>query len=194
MTHDNPRTLDALKDAILGTWVSLAVELRPTEDRTGSGQIEPTYLTRVFTYGPDDTFTGVIRMFGDNYGTLPLFEFAFEGHLVWHGAHPIAEGAFSVDYVLDTGFGVTPLNDQAAAMLNAMPAEGVAPFEAGVQQDLLEKPFPLFNMVAGQIVVDYDLLYLHDGMLFFGAKHVDGTPFDKPERRPHQLQVPLVRA
>ena len=22
---------------------------------------------------------------------------------------------------------------------------------------------------------------------------IDGTPFDKPERRPHQLQIPLVR-
>ena len=26
-----------------------------------------------------------------------------------------------------------------------------------------------------------------------GAKHVDGTPFDQPDRRPHQLQIPLVR-
>ena len=66
-----------------------------------------------------------------------------------------------------------------------MPADGVLPFEAGVMQDILRKPFPLFNMTEGQTVVDYDLLYLRDGMLFFGAKHVDGTPFDRPERRPH---------
>ncbi len=190
---DNPRTLPELQAAIQGTWISLSVELRPTEDRTGSGHIEPTYLTRSFTYGANDTFTGIITMFGDNYGQMPLFEFEFKGHLVWHGAHPIADGAFSVDYVLDAGFGVTPLNDQAAAMLNAMPAEGVDPFEANVKQDILKKPFPLFNIAEGQVVTDYDLLYLRDGMLFFGAKHVDGTPFDKPERRPHQLQVPLVR-
>lgn len=190
---DNPRTLDDLKAAIVGTWESLAVELRPTEDRTGSGRIEPTYLTRTFTYGDDDTFAGIITMFADDYGTVPLFEFGFRGHLVWHGPHPIADGAFSVDYILDTGFDVTPQNEQAAAMLNAMPADGVAPFEAGVTQDILGKPFPLFSMVEGQTVVDYDLLYLRDGMLFFGAKHVDGTPFDRPDRRPNQLQVPLVR-
>ncbi|MEM6327951.1 MAG: hypothetical protein AAF791_12600 [Bacteroidota bacterium] len=190
---DNPRTLDDLRAAIVGAWESLSVELRPTEDRLGTGQIEPTYLTRRFTYGADDTFSGVITMVADDYGKVPLFEFVFRGHLHWHGPHPIADGAFSVDYVLDTGFDVTPLNPSAADMLNAMPAEGVPPFEAGVTQSILGKPFPLFNMVEGQTVVDYDLLYLRDGMLFFGAKHVDGTPFDSPENRPHQLQVPLVR-
>ena len=170
---ENPRTLNQLKTAILGSWRSLSVELRPTEDRTGSGKIEPTYLTRSFTYGSDDTFTGIITMYGDNYGQVPLFEFEFKGHLEWGGPHPIAEGAFSVDYVLDQGFGVTPLNEPAAEMLNAMPAEGVPAFEAGQKQDILKKPFPLFNMVEGQVVVDYDLLYLQDSMLFFGAKHVD---------------------
>ena len=29
-----------------GTWESLTVELRPTEDRTGTGNIQPTFLKR----------------------------------------------------------------------------------------------------------------------------------------------------
>ena len=190
----NPRSLEDLQHAIIGEWKSLSVELRPTEDRTGAGNITPSFLTRVFTYTPEQTFSGIITMYGDNYAQLPLFEFEFKGHLKWGNAHPIADGAFDVDYVLDKGFGVTPLNDQAAAMLNSIPAEGVDPFQSGVKQDILKKPFPMFNITAGQVVVDYDLLYMRDGMLFFGAKHVDGTPFDKPERRPHQLQVPLVKA
>lgn len=32
------------------------------------------------------------------------------------------------------------------------------------------------------------------GMLVMGAKHVDGTPFGTPERRPHQLQIPPAPA
>ena len=106
--NETPRTLDDLKTAIVGTWESISVELRPTEDRLGTDQIEPTYLTRTFTYGSDDTFTGIITMFADDYGKIPLFEFTFRGHLDWHGPHPIADGAFSVDYVLDAGFDVTP--------------------------------------------------------------------------------------
>ncbi|MEM7416079.1 MAG: hypothetical protein AAF389_11320 [Gemmatimonadota bacterium] len=189
----SPTTLPELRSAVVGRWSSLSIELRPTEDRAGRGVIEPTYLTRDFTYRPDDTFVGIIRMFGDDYGHVPLLEFEFAGELRWGGAHPIAEGAFSVDYILNETFAVTPLNAPAAEMLNQVPAPGVEPFEANQRQDILGRAFPLFAIEEGQIVTDYDLLYLRDDMLFFGAKHVDGTPFDRPERRPHQLQVPLVR-
>jgi hypothetical protein len=51
----------------------------------------------------------------------------------------------------------------------------------------------MFNIKEGQIAADYDLIYFKNGLLFMGAKHVDGTPFDQPERRPHQLQVPLQK-
>ncbi len=132
-------------------------------------------------------------MYVDDYGQLPLMEFEFTGHLVWGGSHPITDGAFDIDYVLDDGFGVTPLHADAAAMLNAGLIEGMAPFEAGVRQDILGQSFPMFDLTAGQIVTDYDLIYFKNGLLFMGAKHVDGTPFDTPDRRPHQLQIPLER-
>ena len=45
---ENPKTLDEVKNYALGEWQSLSVELRPTEDRTRSGKIEPTYLKRNF--------------------------------------------------------------------------------------------------------------------------------------------------
>ena len=41
--------------------------------------------------------------------------------------------------------------------------------------------------------VDYDLIYMYNDMLFNGSKHVDGRAFDKPENRPTNLQIPLVR-
>ena len=191
---NDPRTLDDHKSAILGPWTSLAVELRPTEDRLGAGKVTPTYLRRRFTYNPDSTFVGVITMFADDYGQIPLLEFTFAGDMVWHGPHPIADGAFAVDYILNTEFAVTPLNPMSADMLNSEPVPGLAPFEAGTKASILGKAFPMFGIAEGQTVGDYDLLYLHAGLLFMGAKHVDGTPFDRPENRPHQLQIPLQRA
>ena len=189
----DPKSLEEVQAYAVGEWESLSVELRPTEDRTGSGVIQPTYLKRHFNYLSKDKFIGTITLFGDNYGQLPLMEFEFKGELEWGEAHPIATGAWKIDYVLNEGFGVTPLNPQAAQMLNQALPEGMTPFENGVKKDILGKAFPMFHIAEGQIVSDYDLIYFKNGLLFMGAKHVDGTPFDKVENRPHQLQIPLIR-
>lgn len=189
----NPISLKEVQDYALGSWTSLSVELRPTEDRAGTGDIQPTYLKRKFQFLSVDRFVGTITMFADNYGQIPLLEFEFKGDLVWGSQHPIAEGAWKIDYVLNKGFAVTPLNPQAAQMLNAALPQGMSPFEANVKKDILGKAFPLFKIAEGQIVSDYDLIYFKHGLLFMGAKHVDGTPFDKAENRPHQLQIPLER-
>lgn len=186
-------SLEEVQDYALGKWSSLSVELRPTEDRAGTGQIQPTFLKREFTFLSKNEFVGIITLFADNYGQIPLLEFEFKGELLWGEKHPIAKGAWNIDYILNKGFGVTPLNEQAAAMLNAGLTEGMEPFSANVKKDILGQAFPLFHIVKGQIVSDYDLIYFKHGLLFMGAKHVDGTPFDKPENRPHQLQIPLER-
>lgn len=190
---EQPKTLEAVKQYALGEWTSLSIELRPTEDRARTGTVNPTYLRRHFTYLPGDKFIGIITLFGDNYGQLPLMEFEFKGNLKWGEEHPIADGAWKIDYVLDEGFGVTPLNDQVAAMLNQGLPEGMNAFQAIVKQDILKQAFPMFHIVEGQVVTDYDLIYFKNGLLFMGAKHVDGTPFDQADRRPHQLQIPLER-
>ncbi|PQJ79469.1 hypothetical protein [Polaribacter porphyrae] len=189
----NPNTLEEIKKYALGEWQSLSVELRPTEDRTGSGKIEPTYLKRNFKYLTNDKFVGTITLFADNYGEFPLMEFEFKGNLTWHDEHPIAKGAWKIDYMLDEGFGVTPLNPNATELLNSALPKRMTPFENNVKKDILGKAFPMFHIEDRQIIGDFDLIYFKHGLLFMGAKHVDGTPFDKPENRPHQLQIPLER-
>ena len=189
----DPKSLSAVQSYAVGEWESISVELRPTEDRTGSGVVEPTYLRRHFHYRSKDKFVGTITLFADNYGTLPLMAFEFKGDLKWGGPHPIADGAWNIDYILNEGFGVTPLSTQAAQLLNQALPPGMSAFEYNVKKDILGKAFPMFHIQEGQIVSDYDLIYFKNGMLFMGAKHVDGTPFDKVENRPHQLQIPLVR-
>jgi len=188
-----PLTLEEVQEYALGEWTSLSVELRPTEDRTGSGVIQPTYLKRNFKYLSKEQFIGTITMFADNYGQIPLLEFEFKGRLEWGEKHPIADGAWQIDYVLNEGFAVTPLHEQAVHMLNSGLPKGMDVFETHVKKDILGKAFPMFNIEEDQIVSDYDLIYFKNGLLFMGAKHVDGTPFDKIENRPHQLQIPLER-
>jgi len=190
----NPRTLDDIKSFVQkGEWVSIAPELRPFEDRTGTGTVAPFYVSRIFKYLSNDRFEGTIISYGDPFGKMPLVKFVFKGHTHWGKEHPIATGAFEIDYILDEAFEVTPLHEAFAANLNSVPVNGLNPWKAMVMQDIKGKAFPLFGIVEGQIVGDYDLIYILDGMLFMGSKHVDGRGFDKPENRPTNLQIPLVR-
>ena len=38
-----------------------------------------------------------------------------------------------------------------------------------------------------------DLVHMAQGMLFWGARNVDGRGFDSEANRPTNLQIPLVR-
>lgn len=176
-----------------GAWISITPELRPFEDRLGTGKIEPFYVQRNFQYFDEDRFEGSIVSSADPYGQIPLVSFTFKGHTVWGNPHPIADGAYEVDYILDEAFEVTPLHPMFTDQLNSAPIEGLNTWETGIMQDIKGKAFPLFGVKEGEIVGDYDLLFIFDGLLFMGSKHVDGRGFDKPENRPTNLQVPLYR-
>lgn len=191
----NPKALKDVKKMAIrgGEWVSIATELRPLEDRTGTGKMGSFYVSRSFKYFEGDTFEGTIISSADPYGKMPLVKFTFKGHTKWGKPHPIAEGAFEIDYILDIAFEVTPLNQMFADQLNMAPAKGLNKWELNVTQNIKGKEFPLFGIKEGQIVGDYDLIYFNNGMLFMGAKHTDGRGFDKPENRPTNLQIPLIR-
>lgn len=176
-----------------GQWVSITTEVRPSSNKSPSGDLLPFYCSRVFEYSPEDRFACVVTNYADSNGKVPLVKIEIKGHNVWQGPHPLAEGAYSVDYVADEAYEVTPLHPGFVAAANRFPAAGVNPWEVGVAQNLLGKGFPLFSLVEGETYVDYDLIYIYDNLFFNGSKNVDGRAFDKPENRPTNLQVPLIR-
>lgn len=88
---------------------------------------------------------------------------------------------------------VTPLHQGFADAANKFPAPGLNKWEVNVTQSVKGKSFRLFGLTEWQTYVDYDLIYISNGMLFNGSKNVDGRPFDKPENRPTNLQIPLLR-
>ena len=50
-----------------------------------------------------------------------------------------------------------------------------------------------FGLAAGKNFMEYDLVYLSHGLLFWGARNVDGRGFDTEQNRPTNLQIPLAR-
>jgi hypothetical protein len=185
---------DQIKEFIQGgEWVSIAPEVRPSAIKNADGSLKPFYLTRAFKYAADDTFELDIINSADAYGKIPLVRIVIKGHIVWQGDHPIAAGAQKVNFIADTAYEVTPLAQGFADAMNQVASKGFDKWEVNGMQSVMGKAFAPFGLAEGQTFAEYDLIYVHDNMLFWGARNVDGRGFDKEENRPTNLQIPLIR-
>jgi hypothetical protein len=186
-------TTEQIKESIQGEWVSIAPEIRPSITKNADGSIKPFYLTRSFKYLAGDLFELEVINSADAYGKIPLVKISIRGHMVWIGDHPIAAGAQKVNFTADEAYTVTPLAQGFADAMNQFASKGFSQWEVGSMQSILGKSFVPFGLAEGQIFAEYDLIYLFQDMMFWGARNVDGRGFDKEENRPTNLQIPLCR-
>ena len=187
-------TLEQIKQFISGgQWQSIAPEIRPSSIKNADGSLKPFYLTRKFTYHPGDKFELEIVNLADPYGKVPLAKLLIKGHMQWKGEHPIATGAYKVDFIADEKYEVTPLLQGFADVLNQLASQGYNKWEINGTQSILKKAFAPFGLGDGQLFSEYDLIYIHNDMMFWGARNVDGRGFDKEENRPTNLQIPLIK-
>jgi len=186
-------TAEQTKQSTLGEWVSIAPEIRPSISKNADGSMKPFYLTRLFKYSAGDKFELTVFNSADAYGKIPLVRIVIKGYVVWQGEHPIAEGAQKVDFIADEAYEVTPLHQGFADVMNQVANQGFKKWEVNDMQSVKGKAFAPFGLIEGQTYAEYDLIYILNDMLFWGAKNVDGRGFDKVENRPTNLQIPLVR-
>jgi hypothetical protein len=182
-----------IKETLVGDWVSIAPEIRPSANKNADGTLKPFFLKRAFKYLAGDRFELSIVNSADANGAVPLARIFIKGHMVWRGPHPIAAGAQKVDFVADEGYEVTPLIQGFADLLNQVANKGYNKWEVNGTQSVFGKTFAPFGLVEGRNFMEFDLLYLNHDMLFWGARNIDGRGFDKEENRPTNLQIPLVR-
>jgi hypothetical protein len=180
-----------IKQAMVGDWVSIAPEIRPSKNPDGS--LKPFYLKRTFKYQPSDRFELEVVNSADPYGAVPLARIKIGGHMLWQGPHPIAPGAQKVDFVADESYEVTPLAQGFADVLNKVASAGYAPWAVNSPQSIFGKSFIPFGLKEGTNFMEYDLAYLKGDLLFWGARNVDGRGFDTEQNRPTNLQIPLIR-
>ena len=185
-------TLEQIKQACIGEWQSLTPEIRPSALKNSDGTLNPFYLSRQFRYFAGDTFELIVTSFADPYGKIALIRMNIRGHMLWQGPHPIADSAQKVDFTADEAYWVTPLVQGAADNLNQY-SKGFDKWEVNQAQNILGKEFAPFGLKAGQLFKEFDLVYLYGGMMFWGARNVDGRGFDTEANRPTNLQIPMIR-
>lgn len=186
-------TLTDTQHAVIGEWTSIAPEIRPSALKNPDGSLKPFYLKREFKALSGDRFELAISNYADPNGKVPLARILIRGHMFWRGDHPIAAGAQKVDFVADEAYDVTPLLQGFADVLNQVAAKGYAPWTVGQTQSVFGKSFAPFGLVEGKNFMEYDLIYLSHGLMFWGARNIDGRGFDTEANRPTNLQIPLAR-
>src|SRR5262245_56366312 len=184
---------DETRRALLGDWASIAMEVRPSASKNPDGALKPFYLKRAFKYLAGDRFELAIVNSADPYGAVPLARIFIRGHMLWRGPHPIADGAQKVDFVADEAYEVTPLVQGFADLLNKVASGGYDRWEVNAAQSIFGKTFAPFGLIEGKNFMEFDLVYLSHGLLFWGARNIDGRGFDTEENRPTNLQIPLAR-
>ncbi len=186
-------TVEQIKQSILGEWVSIAPEIRPSIAKNADGSMKPFYLSRYFRYLPGDKFHLDVINSADAYGKVPLVKISIKGNIIWQGEHLIAESAQKVKFTADEAYEIMPLIQGFADAMNQLTGKGFDKWEVNKTQSILGKAFAPFGLSEGQIFAEYDLIYLFNDMLFWGGRNVDGRGFDKEESRPTNLQIPLVK-
>src|SRR5438034_385047 len=85
-------TLEDTKRILVGEWVSVTPEVRPSATRNPDATLKPFYLSREFKYLGDDRFELTISNWADPYGKVAVARIDLRGHIEWVGEHPIARG------------------------------------------------------------------------------------------------------
>lgn len=189
---DIAATVAEVQSAMLGDWVSVAPEIRPSKNPDAT--LKPFYLTRSFVYQRGDRFELTVMNYADPFAKIAITKIEIAGHMFWRGDHPIAPGAQKVDFVADEAYAVTPLIGPFADLLNKVAmGGGYSKWEIGNRQDIFGKAFAPFGLLDGQNFREFDLVYLWRDLLFWGARNVDGRGFGTEDDRPTNLQIPLAR-
>jgi len=185
-------TLNQIKESSLGHWESIATEVRPGNSKNADGTLKPFYLRRDFTLFHGDKFELVVTNYADPYGKISLAKMAIRGIVEWKGEHPITPGAFKVDFSASEEYTVTPLIQNFADVLNQY-TKGFGEWIVGEEKSIFRKAFLPFGLAEGQIFKEYDLIFIFNDLMFWGARNVDGRGFDTEENRPGNLQIPMIR-
>ena len=175
-----------------GTWVSTSCELRP---QAGPDGVNPWHLTRSVVFN-GDRIDAHFTTYADANCSAPLVELKFGGDVRVQGQSDVVNGAKNVDLIVNDYLTITPRMDGFTGFLNsAEPGScGNEAWQTGVEQNIYETGCSVMGVAADTPSNEFEVLYVASGLLYFGARPVDGKSLDTPESRPTALQVPLQLA
>ena len=172
-----------------GTWVSQSCELRP---QPGPDGVQAWYLTREVVFD-GNRIDAHFTTYADATCSAPMLDLKFGGPVEVLGDSAVARGAKEVNLYATDYLRITPRMDGFRDYLNSAEAGtcGSAAWETGGEQDVYATGCSVMGVAPNAETVEYEVLYVDAGQLYFGARPVDGVSLDDPDKRPTALQIPL---
>lgn len=172
-----------------GTWISQSCELRP---QAGPDGVQPWYLTREIVFA-GNRIDAHFTTYADATCDKPLLELKFGGPVEVLADSAVVAGAKEVNLYATDYLRITPRMDGFRDFLNSATAGscGDAEWDVGTEQDIYATGCSVMGIAPNAKTVEYEVLYVEAGQLYFGARPVDGLSLDDPKKRPTALQVPL---
>jgi len=160
----SPRTsgmeadVNEIKQAMLGNWESIALEVRPSAAKNPTARSSRFYLRRAcqISARPTDFELEIVNS-ADPYGAVPLARIKIGGHMLWQGSHPVAPGAQKVDFVADESYEVTPLAQGFATITQHVASAGYG-LGWSLAPEHIRKGLCAFALKEGTNFMEYDLV------------------------------------
>ena len=182
--------LDGMPE-IDGHWKSFACELRPQQ---GGNGLTDWYLKREIKFS-NGKIDAVFTSFADRDCKAALSELHFVGKAIVNGPSEVADGAKSVDLIIDESVKLTAFMQPFADFLNSAGQGGCGEdlFIVGKAQEVQKTGCKPIGLPTNAVTKEYETLLVRDNLLYFGARPIDGSFLSETSKRPGALQVPIAR-
>ncbi|MEM9205778.1 MAG: hypothetical protein AAGA88_05560 [Pseudomonadota bacterium] len=181
-----------MEEIMIGNWESIACEVRPQPNQDGT--MGEWWLTRKLTLADGRIDAEFTTYAGPGCG-FALQRLDFGGQVEIVGDSDVVAGAVEADLTIDDYVRITPLSDGFVEFLNSAPAGtcGETSWSVGETQDILETGCSVLGLQGNDPTVEYEVLAVQDGYIYFGARPTDGSFITSANKRPQALLVPAKR-
>ena len=180
-------------ETLAGTWESIACEVRPQPNQDGT--MGEWWLTREVTF-TDGRIEADFTTYAGPGCDFALQVLSFAGAVDIEGPSDVADGAVEAKLTIDEYVRFTPKAQGFADFLNQTGSDdcGVNDWKVDETQGILETGCSLLGIQANTPTIEYEILYVKDDQVFFGARPTDGSFIVSPAKRPKALLVPATKS
>ncbi|CAD8126612.1 unnamed protein product [Paramecium sonneborni] len=181
------QTLDELKEKIVNEWKSLSLELIPNQIQD---TVVAEYQRREWNFTQEFEFSTKIENFNDYSGKNRTTSIEGVGVITFQSESDVIKGAYLCQFTFNKSAIITLHTDELVNAFNQL-ENGDKPWVKDQPRNVTTLAVPVFNKLANQFFIAYDLIYIKDNYLYMGEVDAFGNEATQTQP-PKGLCAPLI--